>query len=142
MNNLEKAKNILSGSEYTCVICSDTDVHTSTLRGVAPLIKWLDSGMKLTSYSAADKVIGNGAAFLYVILNVREVYAGVISKSAYKTLTQNNILVQYDVMTEIIRNRSNTGQCPIEAAVSGITEPSEALLAIRNKLEDLKKAAS
>lgn len=142
MNNLEKAKNILSGSEYTCVICNDTDVHTSTLRGVAPLIKWLDSGMKLTSYSAADKVIGNGAAFLYVLLNVREVYAGVISKSAYKTLTQNNILVQYDVMTEIIRNRSNTGQCPIEAAVSGITEPSEALSAIRNKLEDLKKAAS
>lgn len=142
MNNLEKAKNILSGSEYTCVICNDTDVHTSTLRGVAPLIKWLDSGMKLTSYSAADKVIGNGAAFLYVLLNVREVYAGVISKSAYKTLTQNNIPVQYDVMTEIIRNRSNTGQCPIEAAVSGITEPSEALSAIRNKLEDLKKAAS
>lgn len=142
MNNLEKAKNILSGSEYTCVICNDTDVHTSTLRGVAPLIKWLDSGMKLTSYSAADKVIGNGAAFLYVLLNVSEVYAGVISKSAYKTLTQNNIPVQYDVMTEIIRNRSNTGQCPIEAAVSGITEPSEALSAIRNKLEDLKKAAS
>ncbi|MBR6623945.1 MAG: DUF1893 domain-containing protein [Ruminococcus sp.] len=142
MNNLEKAKNILSGSEYTCVICNDTDVHTSTLRGVAPLIKWLDSGMKLTSYSSADKVIGNGAAFLYVLLNVREVYAGVISKSAYKTLTQNNIPVQYDVMTEIIRNRSNTGQCPIEAAVSGITEPSEALSAIRNKLEDLKKAAS
>lgn len=142
MNNLEKAKNILSGSEYTCVICNDTDVHTSTLRGVAPLIKWLDSGMELTSYSAADKVIGNGAAFLYVLLNVREVYAGVISKSAYKTLTQNNIPVQYDVMTEIIRNRSNTGQCPIEAAVSGITEPSEALSAIRNKLEDLKKAAS
>ena len=142
MNNLEKAKNILSGSEYTCVICNDTDVHTSTLRGVAPLIKWLDSGMKLTSYSAADKVIGNGAAFLYVLLNVREVYAGVISKSAYKKLTQNNIPVQYDVMTEIIRNRSNTGQCPIEAAVSGITEPSEALSAIRNKLEDLKKAAS
>lgn len=142
MNNLEKAKNILSGSEYTCVICNDTYVHTSTLRGVAPLIKWLDSGMKLTSYSAADKVIGNGAAFLYVLLNVREVYAGVISKSAYKTLTQNNIPVQYDVMTEIIRNRSNTGQCPIEAAVSGITEPSEALSAIRNKLEDLKKAAS
>lgn len=142
MNNLEKAKNILSGSEYTCVICNDTDVHTSTLRGIAPLMKWLDSGMKLTSYSAADKVIGNGAAFLYVLLNVREVYAGVISKSAYKTLTQNNIPVQYDEMTEIIRNRSNTGQCPIEAAVSGITEPSEALSAIRNKLEDLKKAAS
>ncbi len=138
MNNLEKAKSIMSGSEYTCVICSDTDVHTSKLRGVAPLIKWLDSGMNLASYSAADKVIGNGAAFLYVLLNVRKVYAEVISISAYKTLTDNNISVQYDVMTEIIRNRSNTGQCPIEAAVSGITEPSEALSAIRNKLKELK----
>ncbi len=104
-------------------------------------MKWLDSGMELTSYSAADKVVGNGAAFLYVLLNVREVYAGVISKSAYKTLTQNNIPVLYITMTEMIRNRNNTGQCPIESAVSGINDPSKALSAIRKKLEELKQAA-
>lgn len=110
----------------------------STLRGVAPLLDWLDSGIDLSSYSAADKVVGNGAAFLYVLLKINEIYAGVISRSAYKTLTDNNIPVVYDTIVEVIRNRDNTGQCPIEAAVSGINDPVEALSAIRKKLAALK----
>ncbi len=138
MTNLEKAKNILSCSDYTCVVCSDTDVRMSTLRGVAPLIEMLDSGIDLSSYSAADKVVGNGAAFLYVLLKIKELYAGVISRSAYKTLTDNNIPVVYDTIVEMISNRDNTGQCPIEASVSGINDPVEALSAIRKTLADLK----
>lgn len=138
MNNLEKAKKILSESDYTCVICSDTDIQTSTERGVAPLLQWLDYGKELSEYSAADKVVGNGAAFLYILLNIRELHADVISRAAYKTLKDNNIPVTYTTLTEAIRNRDNTGFCPIEAAVREITDPIEALIAIRKKLVDMK----
>ena len=88
-------------------------------------------------YSAADKVVGNGAAFLYVLLKIKEVHANIISKSACMTLKNNNIPVTYDTLVEAIRNRDNTGFCPIEEAVAGISSPDDALVAIRNKLKSL-----
>lgn len=140
MNNLEKAKEMLKNSDYTCVICSDEETLTSNKRGVAPLLAWLDEGEQLKGYSAADKVVGNGAAFLYVLLEAEEIYADVISKSALETLTRYNITVTYGIITEAIRNRDNTGFCPIESAVAGITSPETALEAIRDRLKEMKKA--
>lgn len=139
MSNLEKAKGLLESSDYTCVICSDEETLISQKRGVAPLLDWFDEGIDLSEYSAADKVVGNGAAFLYVLLKVEELYADVISKSALETLTKYNIPVTYGILTEAIRNRDNTGFCPIESAVAGITSPETALTEIRNRLKEMKK---
>ena len=72
MNDLERAENLLKSSDFTCVCCNDTETLTSRKRGVAPLLEWLDSGISLKEFSAADKVIGKGAAFLYVILDARK----------------------------------------------------------------------
>lgn len=138
MNNLEKAKKMLLESEYTCVLCSDDDIKTSTKRGVAPLLQWLDEGENLSGYSAADKVIGKGAAFLYVLLDIKEVYANVISRRALETLENNNIYVKYKMLAEAILNRDNTGFCPIETAVCGISEPDAALAEIRKTIKRLK----
>ena len=138
-NNLEKAKELLKNSGITCVFCSDTEIVTSQKRGVAPLLTWLDSGKNLKAYSVADKVVGNGAAFLYVLLEVKELYANVISKSALETLKKYQISVNYNIITEAIRNRDNTGLCPIETAVADIAAPDKALIAIRNKLEEMHK---
>ena len=139
MNNLERAKELLKSSESTCVCCSDEETLISKKRGVAPLIEWLDEGKNLKEYSAADKVVGNGAAFLYILLEVKELYANVISKSALETLNRYQIAITYDILTEAIRNRENTGFCPIETAVAGITSPDKALTAIRSKLSKMQK---
>lgn len=139
MSNLERAKEILSEGGYTCVICSDGDTQTSTLRGVAPLLKWLDEGRNLSEYSAADKVVGKGAAYLYILLEIKELYAHIISRPAYDTLKKYSIPVTYTSMTEAVRNRDNTGFCPIETAVMDIGNPKDALTAIKRKIEDMKK---
>ena len=65
MNNLQKARNILESGNFTCVVCKGDAVCTTTQRGVAPLLNWLDAGTDLTGFSAADRVVGRGAAFLY-----------------------------------------------------------------------------
>ena len=137
MSNLEKAKELLENSDYTCIICSDEETLTSHKRGVAPLLEWIDEGKSLNGYSTADKVVGNGAAFLYVILDVKELYADVISKSALETLIKHDIPVTYNILTEAIRNRDNTGFCPIETAVAGLTSPEMAITAIRSRLKEL-----
>ncbi len=86
MTDLERAKSLLSGSEYTCVLCLDDMTFTSTANGIKPLNWWLRDGCRFEGFSAADRVVGRAAAFLYVLLGVKEVYADVLSESAIGVL--------------------------------------------------------
>lgn len=138
-NNLEKAKKELIVGKHTCVMCKDNTLYTSDKRGVAPLISWLDSGINFKNFSAADKVVGKAAAFLYVLLGVKEVYAEIISEPASETLDKFGISQQYATKVNAIRNRTNTGFCPMETTVLFLENPEEALKAIINKIEELRK---
>ncbi len=137
-DNLERAKKILCEGGCTLAIVRDEDVFTSTDRGVKPLIDLLDSGKLKGGFCAADKVVGKAAAFLYVLLGAERVYAHVISKPAFETFDNYGIRAEYGTLTEAIKNRTNTGFCPMETAVMDINEPSEALEAIRKKLVEMK----
>ncbi len=127
------AKEIL-GSGFSCALCKNEQVFKSTLRGVKPLLDFLDSGENFIGFSAADKVVGKGAAFLYVLLNIRIVYAQVISVPAAKIFDKNGISYTYGEIVPAIKNRSNTGFCPIEAALWDINNPSIALDKIKETL--------
>lgn len=140
MNDLKKAKEKLQTSEYTCVLCCDSQVLTTTLRGVKPLVSWYKSGQDFDGYSAADKVVGRATAFLYVLLNVRAVFAKVISKSALDVLRESNIEVEYDQLVDNIINRQGDGICPFEAAVLNIDNPLAAYNAIIKKMRELNIA--
>ncbi len=137
-NDLIKAIEVLKNGEYTCVLCKEDVVYTGKERGVKPLLDWTESDIDFKGFSAADKVVGNAAAFLYVILGVKEVYAQVMSEPAASTLIKNGIDVHYDVSVKNIINRSGTGICPMEETVNDISSPQEALNAIKLKLKMLK----
>lgn len=137
MDNLLKARNLLESGKYTCVVCQDDTTHITTQRGVAPLLNWLDSGVDLSGFSAADRVVGRGAAFLYCLLGVKEVHARVMSKPAAEVLLANGIAAGADVFVDGIINRAGTGPCPFEAAVLEIEDPREALNAIRVKFRQM-----
>ncbi len=138
--DLTKAIDTLNSGTYTCVLCKDNTVYTSTERGVKPLIEWLDGNIDLKGFSAADKVVGKAAAFLYVLLGVSEVYARVMSEAAIQVFTENGIAFQYDLSAKNIINRAKTGLCPMEQTVKEISSPSEALTAVRSKLTQLSNA--
>ena len=131
--DLIQAKELLVGGGYTCVLCRGDDVHTATARGVKPLMDWLDSGLELNGFSAADKVVGRATAFLYVLLGVRAVHALVMSSPAMEVLRANGIEAHCDSEVPGIINRRGDGQCPFEEAVLGIGDPLEALSTIRKK---------
>lgn len=136
-SNVKKAIELLDKGNYTCVLCKDDTVYTSTERGVKPLLQWYSDGVNLEGFSAADKVVGNAAAFIYVLLGVEEVYASVMSEAAKHTLTSNGIKTQCKLLVKEIINRAGTGRCPMEEAVNGIIDPEEALAAIKCKLKNL-----
>lgn len=137
MNDTYYAKEKLLSEGYTCVLCSGSTVHTSTLRGVKPLVQWLESGTDMKGFCAADKVVGKATAFLYVLLGVQAVYAHVISKSALTVLKESSIEVQYGTLVENIINRKGDGICPFEETVLEIHNAAEAYPAILRKMKEM-----
>lgn len=136
MKNLSEAKKILAQG-HTCVLVSDEYIITTDERGVLPLVKWIGQGKTFDGYSAADKVVGKAAALLYVTLGVKILWAGVISKPAAQVFERYGIEYWYDTLTDAIINRKGDGFCPMETAVRDIDSPEEALVAIKNKLNQL-----
>ena len=136
--DLTRARELLAQGEYTVVLCRDDVTYTDTRRGVAPLLALLDNGIDVVDFSAADKVVGKGAAFLYLRLGVAAVYAPVMSEGAYDLLVAHGIDVTCDTRVPAIRNRAGDGTCPMEQAVAGITDPVEAEIAVRNRLAQLQ----
>ncbi len=137
MKDMEKAKELLKGSGYTCVLCKGDRVYTSTKRGVKPLLGFYESDEDFCGFSAADKVVGAGAAQIYVLLGVCDVWAEVVSKSAEKILEDNNIIISAEKTVDNIINRKGDGFCPIETAVKNIKDPQNALERIKETLSHL-----
>ncbi len=135
MTNVEKAKELLLSGNYTLVLISNDDIQTDTLRGVHPLLNRY--GKDYSKYSAADKVIGKGAALLYVLLNIKHIYCKTISKPALEVMKKYEIDVEYDELVPNIINHFKNGLCPIEQATMNIDNPKEAICAIETKLKEL-----
>ena len=140
--DFNSAKKLLMQENLTCIIFHDDDIYTSSERGVKPLLKLIDAGKSCKGHEAVDKVIGKAAAFLYVILGVTKIHAGVISQSALQVLRDNQITITYDKLVGYIENRTKDGRCPMESAVLHIDDCNEALAAIRQKVKELNGGKS
>lgn len=141
MTALNKAINLLVENQATCVIVSGETVLLSRERGVKPLLKIIDEQTDIKGASAADKVVGKAAAMLYVLLGIKELHALVISELAIEALERYGVAVSYEKRVPMIRNRTDTGFCPMEQATKDIDMPKDALLAIRAKLQELESLA-
>ena len=137
-NDTKKARDILVKNGYTCVFCRENEEFHSALRGVKPLIDFLESNTDFNGFSAADKTVGLGAAHLYLLLGVKSVWAKVISQGAKEILEKNGVEVSFEEEVPYIINRRGDGRCPIETAVGGISNSNEALKMIKETLANLK----
>lgn len=137
MTDIEEAKKIMTGSGYTCVLYRNGEVRTSCSRGVKPLLEFIDTGDDFTGFSAADRVVGRAAAFLYIRLGISCIYAGIISEQARDVFDRNDIEYSFGESVPLIFNRTNTGLCPMESSVIGIDSTALAERAIRNKLAEI-----
>lgn len=131
------AFNILNEGSYTCVLRRGDITLTDDRRGIRPLMELLESGKDLHGYSAADKVVGKAAAFLYCLLGVKALHAGVLSVPARDVLVSAGISVEWGSLVPAIRNRAGDGFCPMETAVWDLTDPALAPDAIRETLLNL-----
>lgn len=137
MTNLEKAKNNLG--EHKISIVSSTLSLTSDLRGVMPIIDFINKGYDLSGASVADLVVGKAAAMLFIKAGIKDVDTIIISKPALKVLEEHHITVKYEKLVDNIINRDKTGLCPFESLVLDVDDVSIAYKLIIEKIESFKK---
>ena len=131
----ESAKKLLIDGAFTCVLVKDTIVYSSIERGVKPLMELIDNQIDCAGFCVCDKVVGKAAAFLYAILEVKEVYTFVISQSAKDVLLAHGIQIYEEHVVEAIRNRNNDGFCPMETAVWEIDNKDQAYEVIKKRMQ-------
>ena len=136
--DFQKAKEEYNSGKYTLVICKDEDIIKSDVTGIRPVMNLIDSKKDYKGYSAADKIVGRAAAFLYTLLQVKNLYGETMSKGAVEILKNAGIYYEYKTLTDYIENRQKTGICPMDEAVKDIDNPKDAYEAIRNKIKFLQ----
>lgn len=136
---IDKVKRRLLDDGYTCVVVKNDFCFTSRARGVKPLLELIDSKADVKDGVAADKVIGRAAAFLYVLLGVRAIYADVISEPAREVLLKAKICLEYQSLVPAIRSRDGKGFCPMEQATLGVENELLALEVIRDTVRKLEQ---
>lgn len=87
----------------------------------------------LCGASVADKVVGRGAALLFVRGGVGRLHARIISSGAL------DVEVSFDTEVSNIINRTGTGICPVERLTACTESPDEAYLLIKNFIENQKQ---
>lgn len=138
MTDIKRARQLLSAGGHTCVLCRGGETLTSDSAGIAPMMEFIDAGVDLNGFSAADRIVGRAAALLFALAGVRAVHARVMSRGAADVLKAHGIARSCDALTDRIINRAGTDICPMERAVEGIDDPRAAHAAIAAALERLR----
>lgn len=138
-SDLERAKEMMIFDGCTCVITLDGVAFKSKESGLQPLLDWMYSGNKYMGWRLCDKVVGRAAAFLIIILGVREIYADVISEPAKKLLEEHNVTVNAAEIVPEILNETKDAPHPLETAVEGITDANDSIMAIELAIKRMNK---
>lgn len=102
------------------------------------MVNFIEQNTDLKGFSAADKIVGKAVAMLFISAGVTSVYADVMSKAAVSIFSDYCVDYSYNILTENIINRTGNGLCPMEQAVSNISDISQALSVIKNAIEKLR----
>jgi hypothetical protein len=138
MNDLNLAKELLEKEELTLAVVKDGEcIFRSKKRGIYPLyIAVRDIKDKMDGASAADKVIGRGAAQLYEYANIKRVFATMISEGTREVFEDAGIYFEAEKTVPKIMNRDKTGMCPVETISYG----SETIEEVLEKIEEFLKS--
>jgi len=126
-------------NEATCIIkVSPINYISQSGNGVKPLLYFYENTpLLLKNKVVYDRVIGKAAATICVLAGVKKVFGKIMSKSAKEYLEKHNIKYSYDILVDIIENRTGDGMCPLEASVLNINDPQEGLKSLKETIKKL-----
>ena len=139
----DEAKKLIETEEYSCIVTNEEKIiYAKKQKGIVPLIDLNDFQPEKLSHSCLfDKIIGKAAAMIAINCNCAYVYGEIMSERATELLNEHNIPFEFGTRVPLIKNRDNTGMCPIEQSVLDINNSKDACIAIRQKSDFLKAKA-
>jgi len=132
---------ISKDNAFSLVYVEEEVLFFSTKRGIVPLFDLVGDKTPASLSFLADRCIGKAAAFLVIQLEIKKVYASIISEPALVLLLNNGVQVSYGLLVPEIRSHSGDSMCPFEKAVVSCLDPQEAHLAIGETLKGLRLAS-
>ncbi len=138
MTDLKKAIQYLNENSCTCVLVKGEKIYSSTKKGIAPMLDFIQSGVDLRGFSACDLIVGKAVAMLFSYAGVKAVHAKILSKSGADYLNKRYVPYTFDVLTENIINRAGDGICPMEKIVESVEDEETAVYLLKEKLKQLK----
>lgn len=128
----------LKESSHTLAL-HNGETHFYDERGVADLFRLVTKTPELLKGAiVADKVVGKAAAALMITGKIAELHTHVVSRPALHLLSTSDIKHSYDILTDQIRNRTNTGFCPMESLCLECNTAEECFDKIKEKLASKK----
>lgn len=139
MKDIDIAKTVLSTEKQSLVIVKNGQIiYKSDRRGIYPLYMAVkECGPELEDASAADKVVGRGAARLYQFSKVKSIYTYMISEGTREVFKENHIAFETEKTVPFIKNREGTGVCPVETLSYEAETFDELLMRIEDFLTKL-----
>lgn len=135
---------IRSGEATLCSAANGNFVCQFTGTGIADLLHVVE--LELVEVHGhldwGDKLVGRAAALLFTLIHPRSVFARTMSAGAQDVLRAASIPFVCDELAAEIRNRTDTGPCPMEAATTGITDPMIALQVLQRVHRELLRAGA
>lgn len=137
---LAEAVELLEKGGKACVLVKDgIIVATEEGRGIKPLLRLLDEKSALLKDAwVVDKVIGRAAAAICIAGGAKRVDALLMADDAAELLAAHGVQAGARKRVERIRNRDNSGFCPMELASEGLTEPGAIVEAVRKRVVELE----
>ena len=133
----------LEEKEASCLIYNNGELlYTSSFIGVKPLLVFMEQypqGFADQKLVLVDKVIGKAALLLSSLIGIQDIYTPLASNLAVDAASLHNIALHAESVVPFIKNRDNTGMCPLEQSVMGIDDPILALEKIREAIAILMK---
>lgn len=130
--DLLKAIRLMNAGSYSFVLCKDNCTLVSKERGIKTLLHWVKNGLNIKDFFAADRIVGQASAYLYVLLGVRAVYSPIMSEAAIYTLARFGIHPYCDQSVSVIDRETDSYISAIDEAVNGIKDAQSALTVIES----------
>ncbi len=137
---LKDAIKLIKSGKATCVLVKENKIISAeSPKGIYYIIDLYEKGLLKDAY-VADTIIGKAAAMIFSLGGVKGCYGQTTSEGALNWLNEHNISVNYSELTPSIQNRKGDGICPMEETVKDIFDEEEALIALKNKVNELRNS--
>lgn len=131
-------KRIADGAATLIVLRRGKVVQEDARSGIAGALQFYEN-KALSGAVIVDKIVGKAAAAVFAAGGVKAVYALTLSRSAKALLAEQGIAAAYGELADVIKDRTGQGVCPIEQSVLNISQPAEAVEAVKQRLAQLRK---